>query len=314
MEQRFAARRRRGDSRCMSRVGDQVAEGVELIDFEAAACDETSPTVATRVRVVEVGPRDGLQNEAVQVAVADQGRADRRRLRRPASRDRGRRFVSPNWVPQMAATRRGAAPSVGRRTGSAILCWCRTSRASTRRWPRAWRDRRVRRRLRDLLAEEHQLLHRREPGPLPAGRGRCAGARPAAARLRLLRRRLPLRGRHRPGGRGAGRRALFRMGCYEVSLGDTIGIGTPRRVARMMDAVAAEVPVRALAIHAHDTYGQALANVLPASSSVSRWSTALWAGLGGCPYAPGPPATSPPRTSSTCWTAWGSPPASTSML
>ncbi|TGN39206.1 hydroxymethylglutaryl-CoA lyase [Marinobacter confluentis] len=82
-------------------------------------------------------------------------------------------------------------------------------------------------------------------------------------------------------------KALADMGCYEISLGDTIGVGTPLKAKRMLEAVAAEVPVEKLAAHFHDTYGQALANlyaVLEEGMSVIDSSVA---GLGGCPYANG---------------------------
>jgi hydroxymethylglutaryl-CoA lyase len=82
-------------------------------------------------------------------------------------------------------------------------------------------------------------------------------------------------------------RELFAMGCFEVSLGDTIGVGTPRKTAAMLAAVAGEAPVSALAIHAHDTYGQALANVLTALQLGVRVIDSSVAGLGGCPYAKG---------------------------
>jgi hydroxymethylglutaryl-CoA lyase len=80
---------------------------------------------------------------------------------------------------------------------------------------------------------------------------------------------------------------LFEMGCFEVSLGDTIGAGTPRKTAAMLAAVMAEVPVEALAVHAHDTFGQALANVLTALELGVRVVDSSVAGLGGCPYAKG---------------------------
>ena len=82
-------------------------------------------------------------------------------------------------------------------------------------------------------------------------------------------------------------RELHAMGCFEVSLGDTVGVGTPRKTAAMLDAVMREVPVAALAIHAHDTYGQALANVLTALELGVRVVDSSVAGLGGCPYAKG---------------------------
>ena len=82
-------------------------------------------------------------------------------------------------------------------------------------------------------------------------------------------------------------RALDAIGCYEISLGDTIGVGTPTRARAMVDAVADHIPVDQLALHFHDTYGQALANILSCmEAGVATVDTAV-AGLGGCPYAPG---------------------------
>jgi isopropylmalate/homocitrate/citramalate synthase len=80
---------------------------------------------------------------------------------------------------------------------------------------------------------------------------------------------------------------LFRMGCYEVSLGDTIGVGTPAECVAMVDAVAGKVPREKLAAHFHDTYGQSLANICAVMErGIAVFDTAV-AGLGGCPYAKG---------------------------
>src|SRR5690606_882808 len=81
--------------------------------------------------------------------------------------------------------------------------------------------------------------------------------------------------------------ALHAMGCYEVSLGDTIGVGTPRKAAAMLAAVASEVPMQSLAVHFHDTWGQALANILACLELGVRVIDSSVAGLGGCPYARG---------------------------
>jgi hydroxymethylglutaryl-CoA lyase len=80
---------------------------------------------------------------------------------------------------------------------------------------------------------------------------------------------------------------LFGMGCYEISLGDTIGSGTPERVAEMLDAVLADLPAHRLAGHFHDTGGQALDNIEVALGRGLRVFDAAVGGLGGCPYAPG---------------------------
>ena len=80
---------------------------------------------------------------------------------------------------------------------------------------------------------------------------------------------------------------LFQMGCYEVSLGDTIGTGTPSRIKRVLEATSKTIPMVSLAAHFHNTYGQALANIYAAlEEGLAVVDTAV-AGLGGCPYAPG---------------------------
>ncbi|XP_078502928.1 3-hydroxymethyl-3-methylglutaryl-CoA lyase, cytoplasmic isoform X3 [Lissotriton helveticus] len=80
---------------------------------------------------------------------------------------------------------------------------------------------------------------------------------------------------------------LYSMGCYEISLGDTIGVGTPGSMKKMLEAVMKEVPLSALAVHCHDTYGQALANILTAIQMGVCVVDSAVAGLGGCPYAKG---------------------------
>ena len=82
-------------------------------------------------------------------------------------------------------------------------------------------------------------------------------------------------------------KALAELGCYEISLGDTIGVGTPLKAKRMLEAVAAEVPIEKLAAHFHDTYGQALANLYAVLEEGIAVIDSSVAGLGGCPYAKG---------------------------
>jgi hydroxymethylglutaryl-CoA lyase len=82
-------------------------------------------------------------------------------------------------------------------------------------------------------------------------------------------------------------RELYAMGCFEISLGDTIGVGTPARARTMFEAVAEEVPIEHLAAHFHDTYGQALANLLAVLEMGVSVVDSSVAGLGGCPFAPG---------------------------
>ncbi|VEF25464.1 Hydroxymethylglutaryl-CoA lyase yngG [Shewanella baltica] len=80
---------------------------------------------------------------------------------------------------------------------------------------------------------------------------------------------------------------LYKMGCYEISLGDTIGVGTPQKARRMLQTAAERVPIEKLALHFHDTYGQALANILACLDLGVRVFDSSVAGLGGCPYAKG---------------------------
>ncbi|HEX5314926.1 MAG TPA: hydroxymethylglutaryl-CoA lyase, partial [Gammaproteobacteria bacterium] len=80
---------------------------------------------------------------------------------------------------------------------------------------------------------------------------------------------------------------LDALGCYEISLGDTIGVGTPRKAQRMLEAVAVGVPIERLAVHFHDTYGQALANILACLELGAAVVDSSVSGLGGCPYAKG---------------------------
>jgi hydroxymethylglutaryl-CoA lyase len=97
----------------------------------------------------------------------------------------------------------------------------------------------------------------------------------------------PYEGEVAPGAVRSVAAALAAMGCYEVSLGDTIGTGTPLQARRMVEAVAAAVPVQRLALHFHDTYGQALANILACLELGVSVVDSSVAGLGGCPYAQG---------------------------
>ncbi len=106
-------------------------------------------------------------------------------------------------------------------------------------------------------------------------------------------------------------RTLIELGCYEVSLGDTIGVGTPLQTKRILSC-SSELPANRLAMHMHDTRGQALANVLVGLDLGIRTFDAAIGGLGGCPYAPGASGNLATEDSSTCSITWAFRPASTS--
>jgi isopropylmalate/homocitrate/citramalate synthase len=97
----------------------------------------------------------------------------------------------------------------------------------------------------------------------------------------------PYEGEVKPQAVAAVAEKLYKMDCYEISLGDTIGVGTPGRIRAMIEAVARRVPIGRLAGHYHDTYGQALANIYASLEAGVRTFDSSVAGLGGCPYAKG---------------------------
>lgn len=241
----------------------------------------------SQVRIVEVGPRDGLQNEKSSLDVAAKVRLIEGLSESGLRSIECGSFVSPQWVPQMADTPAVFA-SLRQRLGvtySALV-------PNMQGWQSA-RDLDIREvavfaaasetfSKKNINATMAESLLRIQPvveaalanGVRVRGYVSCAlgcpfeGAIETSAVVRMA-------------------RALFEMGCDEVSLGDTIGVGTPAAVQRLIQSVAEQIPVANLAVHFHDTYGQALANVLAALDKGVAVVDASVAGLGGCPYAPG---------------------------
>ncbi|HET6603682.1 MAG TPA: hydroxymethylglutaryl-CoA lyase [Xanthomonadaceae bacterium] len=239
------------------------------------------------VRVVEVGPRDGLQNEQRVIPTATKIALIDRLTDAGLPVIEATSFVSPRWIPQLADAAevyRGIRRKQGvrypvlvpnekgyaraREVGARdIAVFTAASEAFNRR---------------NINASIDESIERFEPviaqarGDGVSVRGYVStvlgcpyqGEVPVAEVVRVAAR-------------------LHAMGCYEVSLGDTIGIGTPVAARRLLQAVAAEVPMAALAVHFHDTRGQALANVLACLEEGVRVVDASVAGTGGCPYARG---------------------------
>jgi hydroxymethylglutaryl-CoA lyase len=240
-----------------------------------------------RVRMVEVGPRDGLQNESktvpleVKVELIDRLAATGLQVIEAGS------FVSPKWVPQMANT-------------AEVLA--RIRRAPGVRYPVLVPNMKG---LEAALASgvEEIAVFGAASESFSQKNINCSIAeslerfRPVveAARARNVRVRgyiscvagCPYEGPVAPAAVARVARALHEMGCAELSLGDTIGTGTPRKMQAMIEAVAREVPLDRLAVHCHDTYGQALANILAALELGVATVDSAVAGLGGCPYAAG---------------------------
>lgn len=219
-------------------------------------------------------------------------------------------FVSPKWVPQMAGSAEVFA-GIQQRQVSPMRRWPQPARFRGRPGRRREGSGGVRGRLRSLLATQHQLLDQRQPQALRADHGSRAQPRRARARLCVVRTRLPYEGKVSAEQVAPVARALHDMGCYEVSLGDTIGTGTAGETRRLFEVVAAQVPREQLAGHFHDTYGQALANVYASLlEGISVFDSSV-AGLGGCPMPKALPAISPVKTWCTCCRGWALKPAST---
>ncbi len=248
---------------------------------------DTLPAPADFVRIVEVGPRDGLQNEKTLVATADKVELIDRLSRTGLPSIEATSFVSPKWVPQLADATE-VFTAIQRRPGTAypvlvpnetgydraravgvdeVAVFTAASEAFNRKNINASIDESIER-FRPVL-ERAAADGIKVRGYVSTVLG-CPyqGDVPVADVVRVA-------------------RQLHAMGCYEISLGDTIGIGTPRKAADMLKAVAAEVPLSALAVHFHDTYGQALANILACLEVGIRVVDSAVSGAGGCPYAKG---------------------------
>ncbi len=244
-------------------------------------------TLPKSVTLVEVGPRDGLQNESqtvptdIKVELID--RLSRTGLRVIESGS----FVSPKWVPQMADT-------------AAVLA--RIARSADARYPvlvpnmHGLEDARAAG-VRDIAvfaAASETFSRKNINASIDESLARYEEVSTAArAHAMTIRGYIscvlwcPYEGRIAPASVARIAERLLAMGCYEISLGETIGKGTPGEVQHLISALTASIPREKLAVHFHDTYGQALANVFAALELGIATVDCSVAGLGGCPYAPG---------------------------
>ncbi len=244
-------------------------------------------SLPAQVRIVEVGPRDGLQNEKAIIPTADKIELINRLSATGLRSIEATSFVSPKWVPQLADAadvfagiqrREGVAYPVlvpnlqgyerARAVGATeVAVFSAASEAFNRKNINASIDESIERFLPVLERAAADGVKVRGYVSTVLG---CPyqGDVPVADVVRVARR-------------------MHALGCYEVSLGDTIGIGTPARARAMLRAVAGEVPMAALAVHFHDTRGQALANILACLEEGVAVVDAAVSGTGGCPYAPG---------------------------
>src|SRR5208337_203881 len=239
------------------------------------------------VRIVEVGPRDGLQNEAVPVPALARIAFIEKLIAAGLTSIEAGSFVSPEWVPQMADTAevlkalRGcpgislpvlvpneqgldAAIAAGARE---IAIFGAASETFSQK---------------NINCSIDASLQRFKP---VVERALAAGIAVRGYVSCVLG--CPYEGQV-PHGKVADVAArLYELGCYEVSLGDTIGVGTPRAAREMLKTVAERVPLPQLAVHFHDTFGQAIANIYACLEEGVRVADSSAGGLGGCPYAKG---------------------------
>ncbi|WP_311971447.1 hydroxymethylglutaryl-CoA lyase [Pseudomonas baltica] len=244
-------------------------------------------TLPDRVRIVEVGPRDGLQNEQASISTADKialvdGLSDA-----GVGFIEVGSFVSPKWVPQMADSaavfagiqRRPqvvyAALTPNVQGFEAALAAGASQVAVFAAASESFSQKNINCSVAESLKRFEPLMaHAQAEGIQVRGYVSCVLGCPyegevAPSRVRDV------------------SQALWEMGCYEVSLGDTIGVGTAGQARRLIEAVSRDIPRASLAGHFHDTYGQALANIYACLlEGISVFDSAI-GGLGGCPYAKG---------------------------
>lgn len=239
------------------------------------------------VKLVEVGPRDGLQNEAARIETAVKIQLIDRLSQTGLRLIEAGSFVSPKWVPQMADSGEVFA-RMSRRVGvryAALVPNLIGFKAAVG----AKADE-----IAVVTAASETFARRNVNGSIAETLERiaeiCAAAKTQSIPVRgyiscaLW---CPFEGRIAAKTVAAVAENLSRLGCYEISLGDTIGKGTPAEVEQLIDMVSVRIPIGRIAVHFHDTYGQALANVLVALTKGVAVVDASVAGLGGCPYAPG---------------------------
>lgn len=239
------------------------------------------------VRIVEVGPRDGLQNETAAIAVSTKIELIHKLVDSGLRYIESGSFVNPKWVPQMAGSedvfaglQRQAGVTYAALTpnlkgmqralavnASEVAVFTAASEAFNKKNTNCSIDESFVRMQELMDAATSQGIRVRGYVSCVVGcpyEGSVDAQRVADVSARLL-----------------------SMGCYEISLGDTIGVGTPGQVAELIQTVSQHVPVDRLAVHLHDTYGQALANIYAALQQGVSVVDSSVAGLGGCPYAKG---------------------------
>ena len=240
-----------------------------------------------KVRIVEVGPRDGLQNEPGEVPTAIKVELIERLADAGLPAVEATAFVSPKWIPQMAdhtevLERVRRKPGVSYPVLTPNLKGLEAARAAGAAEVAVFGAASEAFSKKNINCSIAESLERFRPIAVEAKKHDIKVRGYVSCVLGC-----PYEGPVAPERVAEVAGALYDMGCYEVSLGDTIGVGTPGKTRAMIQACSERVPIERLAGHYHDTYGQALANIYASlEAGVSTFDSSI-AGLGGCPYAAG---------------------------
>ncbi|HLX80321.1 MAG TPA: hydroxymethylglutaryl-CoA lyase [Burkholderiales bacterium] len=244
-------------------------------------------TLPRRVRIVEVGPRDGLQNEKSEVPTAIKLELIERLADAGIRSVEATAFVSPKWIPQMAdhtevLERIRRKPGVSYPVLTPNLKGFEAAKAAGATEVAVFGAASEAFSKKNINCSIAESLERFRP-VVEAARKSDVKVRGYISCVVAC----PYEGEVRPAKVAQVAGALYDMGCYEVSLGDTIGAGTPKKTQAMIEACMQRVPAEKLAGHYHDTYGQALANIYASLElGVATFDSSV-SGLGGCPYAKG---------------------------
>ncbi|MEH6385482.1 MAG: hydroxymethylglutaryl-CoA lyase [Colwellia sp.] len=240
-----------------------------------------------QVKIVEVGPRDGLQNEKQQISAEDKIALINLLSEAGVNYIESGSFVSPKWVPQMAtssdvfngiARKKGvtyAALTPNMKGFEAAVAVNANEVAIFGAASEAFSQKNINCSIAESLERFEPIMTAAKQANIPVrGYVSCVVG-------------CPYEGDVDPQKVAEVAEKLYKMGCYEISLGDTVGVGTPMSVQKMLQAVSARVPKAKLAVHFHDTYGQALTNIYTALQNGIAVIDSAIAGSGGCPYAKG---------------------------
>ncbi|KAJ2725194.1 hypothetical protein GGI07_001456 [Coemansia sp. Benny D115] len=239
------------------------------------------------VKIVEVGPRDGLQNEKKLIPTATKVALINRLADAGLSVIEATSFVSPKWVPQMGDAKQVMA-EITRKPGVSYPVLTPNTKGLEAAIAAGAEEVAIFGAASESFSQKNincSISESIERFAAVADMAKSAGLRIRGYVSCVVG--CPYEGRVDPQAVAQVAQDLVDLGCYEISLGDTIGVARPREIREMLSAVTNVVPPEQLAIHCHDTYGQALANICASLEAGVRTVDSSVAGLGGCPYAKG---------------------------